>query len=359
MGNRYKIMVVDDIYENLQLLTDILDSSIYEVAAFSNPVTAASEAADLMPDLILLDINMPQMDGYDLCRLIKKDEITRQIPVVFISALSEAFDKVRAFNAGGLDYITKPFHIDELNARIQTHIQIRKLQAKLEISNIDLKKTIDEQLEEIAAAQISTIIAIVKLAEARDDETGQHIERTRTFCRLLAEQLGKSGKYSKIIDDTFVSTIYVSSPLHDVGKIAISDMILRKAGKLTYDEFEIMKQHTIYGMETLSKVHDEYPQNSFINMGIKIAWYHHERWDGKGYPTGLAGYEIPIEARIMAVADVYDALRSRRSYKEAFSHEVSRDIIFEESGKRFDPDIVEAFSELDFEKNYSLISSVR
>ncbi len=349
-------MVVDDINENLQLLTDILDPEHYHVSTYSDPIEAVNKAAVYFPDLILLDINMPQMDGYEVCRMIKSDGITQNIPVVFISALSESFDKVKAFNAGGTDYITKPFQIEELNARIKNHIKIRELQTQLENSNLNLQKTVAEQVQEIAAAQISTIIAIVKLAEARDDDTGHHVERTRTFCRLLAEELAKQEKFEQVIDDVFISTIYVSSPLHDVGKIAISDSILLKPGKLTDDEFSEMKKHTIYGMETLNKVRDEYPQNSFINMGIKIARYHHEKWDGKGYPDGLKEDEIPVEARIMALADVYDALRSKRAYKEGFSHEKSVSIIMEGKGSHFDPDVVDAFSKLNLEESYNELS---
>ena len=210
--------------------------------------------------------------------------------------------------------------------------------------NIQLEDLVDEKVREISKSQMSTIFALVKLAESRDDDTGEHIERTAELCKLMAESLRDIGEYKEIIDDRYIDNIYKASPLHDIGKVGIPDKILIKPGKLTPEEFEIMKSHVTIGYTTLSEVQQKYKQNSFLKMGLNITKYHHEKWDGSGYPDGLVGEEIPLSARIMTIVDVYDALRSKRVYKEAFSHEKSCEIIKEGSGKHFDPILVKIFS---------------
>jgi len=210
--------------------------------------------------------------------------------------------------------------------------------------NIQLEDLVDEKVREISKSQMSTIFALVKLAESRDDDTGEHIERTAELCKLMAESLRDIGEYKEIIDDRYIDNIYKASPLHDIGKVGIPDKILIKPGKLTPEEFEIMKSHVTIGYTTLSEVQQKYKQNSFLKMGLNITKYHHEKWDGSGYPDGLVGEEIPLSARIMTIVDVYDALRSKRVYKEPFSHEKSCEIIKEGSGKHFDPILVKIFS---------------
>ncbi len=343
------ILIVDDVPENLDLLSDVLLREGCEVRALPSGRLALQSIKNSKPDLILLDISMPEMDGYEVCERIKADPATRDIPVIFISAISETFDKVRAFRTGGVDYIVKPFQVEEVRARIRTHIRMKELQNNLEADNNRLQERVQQQVREIAEAQLSTILAIVKLAEARDDDTGQHIERTRTYAKLIAQALHDRRMYADTIDQTFIHNIFVSSPLHDIGKIAVPDAILLKPGKLNHEEFEIMKQHPVYGARTLNDVRKLYPNNSFINMGIEIARSHHEKWDGSGYPAGLKGEKIPLAARIMAISDVYDALRSKRVYKEAFSHEKSIDIISDATGTHFDPYLVPVF--LSIEEN--------
>jgi putative two-component system response regulator len=279
---------------------------------------------------------MPDMDGFEVCRRLKQDVRFRDIPVIFISALTETLDKVKAFGIGGVDYVTKPFQFEEVEARVETHLKLRRYQAHLE-------ELVAEQVEEISASQISTIFALSKLAESRDNETGEHLERVQIYCRILAEKLGQEEAYKRIIDGAFINDIFNASPLHDIGKVGIPDHVLLKPGKLTPAEFDIMKKHSPVGAITLEAVRDIYRKNVFINMGISIARYHHECWDGTGYPDGLKGEEIPLAARIMAIADVYDALRSNRCYKRAFSREQSREIIESGSGIKFDPVLVKAF----------------
>lgn len=336
------ILIVDDVPANLTLLTGMLKQKGYRVRPVPSGKLALKAVEHELPDLILLDITMPGMDGFEVCRRLKKDVRFLDIPVIFISALSETLDKVKAFGSGGVDYVTKPFQFEEVEARVETHLKLHRYQAHL-------KDLVEEQIQEICASQISTIFALSKLAESRDMETGKHLERVQVYCRLLAERLGREEPYHSIIDAAFINNIYNSSPLHDIGKVGTPDQILLKPGRLTSEEFEIMKQHTVAGAVTMEAVRDVYPNNSFINMGISIARSHHESWDGKGYPDGLSGEDIPLAARIMAVADVYDALRSKRCYKEPMKREEASAIIENRNGVQFDPLAVRAFLELEDE----------
>ncbi len=337
------ILIVDDTPQNLRLLTEMLREHRYRIRPIPNGPMALRAAEMEPPDLILLDISMPEMDGYEVCRRLKASQKLKDIPVIFLSALNDPQDKVYAFAAGGQDYITKPFQVEEVLARVKTHLRIAALQKELLRHNRELETLVAEKVKEISNAQIATIIALAKLAESRDDETGRHIERVQIFCRILAEELSLQPRYSASITPEFVNNLFYAAPLHDVGKVGIPDAILLKPGKLTPEEFAPMKRHTLIGWETLRAVTERYPQNTFIAIGAVIARSHHERWDGNGYPDKLKGEEIPLAARIMAVADVYEALRAKRCYKESFSHEKSRTILKECSGTQFDPAVIEAF----------------
>jgi putative two-component system response regulator len=331
------ILIVDDTLANLTLLGGMLKEKGYKVRPVPSGTLALAAVQHKPPDLILLDITMPQMDGYEVCRRLKADVRFQDIPIVFISALSETIDKVKAFGCGGLDYVTKPFQFEEVEARVETHLKLRQYQVRLE-------QLVDEKVQEIGDAQLSTILALSKLSESRDTDTGKHIERVQSYCRLIAEYLPKwIPQYETIVDAEFIRNIHRASPLHDIGKVAIPDSVLLKPGKLEPDEFELMKTHTLLGADTLAAVRTAYPNNALINMGVSIARSHHERWDGGGYPDRLAGPEIPLAARIMAIADVYDALQSKRCYKEAFSHDECFKLIMAGSGTQFDPECVAVF----------------
>ena len=347
-----EILVIDDVPENLQMLSGMLTAKGYKVRPVLNGRLALKMAHGNPPDLILLDITMPDMNGYEVCAELKANSLLKEIPVIFISALSETEDKIQAFDAGGVDYITKPFKTQEVQARVDTHLRLRFLQMEMEAYNTSLQKMVDEKVKEISESQMATIFALAKLAESRDDETRVHLERVRHNCCMLASWLRKNSSYKEQISLQFVNNILCTSPLHDIGKVGIPDAVLLKPGKLTAEEFEIVKKHAVIGAETLEAVRSSYPQNSFIAMGVEIARQHHEKWDGSGYPDGLRGDEISLSARIMAVADVYDALRTQRVYKPAFSQEETCRILFEGSGKHFDPVVVEAFRHLqeDFDK---------
>lgn len=343
------ITIVDDNPENLNLVRSMLELSDYKVRSFLDGLDAFADAVDNPPDLFLLDISMPVIDGFELCEKIKAENSLKDIPVLFLSGLSEYREKVAAFSRGGVDYITKPFNMDEVLARVKTHLQIRFMQRELIRYNNHLEEIVQEKIHEISDAQLATIIALATLAESRDDATGGHIKRTQDFCMAIAEQLRKNSEYSAQIDNKFVNNLYFAAPLHDIGKVGISDAILLKPGKLTQEEFEIMKSHVTIGVKTLESIIERFPDYEFLNMGIAITRYHHEKWDGNGYPDGLVGQKIPLCARIMALADVYDALRSKRPYKEAFSHDLSCKIIYESAGSHFDPVVVEAFRAINYE----------
>jgi putative two-component system response regulator len=340
------ILIVDDEPYNLQVLSLILKQRGYKVRPVSGGRMAIQAAKIELPDLILLDITMPDMNGYDVCTALKSDDSLKEIPVIFISALNETKDKLKAFSAGGVDYVEKPFHYEEVQSRVQTHLKLHFLQIELEEHNKKLGELVQAQVKEISESQIETIFAIVKLAEARDDDTGKHLEHTKEFCRMLSIQLSGKPGFKSRINQSFIRDIFYASPLHEIGKVAIPDNILLKKGRHTSEEFEFMKKHAALGAQTLQLVHFKYNNNTFIKMGIEIARYHHERWDGTGYPDRLQGELIPFCARIMAIVDVYDALRSKRCYKPALSHKESCEIIVKGSGTQFDPDVVEAFREI-------------
>lgn len=344
---KHQILIVDDVPENLKLLSDLLTSEGYMVRVASSGKLAIRSVEAEQPDLILMDVRMPTMDGFEVCRRIKAVDKNKSIPVIFISANDDVDSKMKGFTEGGVDYITKPLQELEVLARVKTHLSLHQMAGELELHNNHLEELVKDKTREIAELQYTTIHAMTKLAEYRDDNTGQHIERTRLLCRMLAIALRSMSYYTNEIDRDFIGNLYQAAPLHDIGKVGIPDSILLKPGKLTDEEFEVIKTHTTIGAEALKHIQEEYPQNRFVNMGIELTQSHHEKWNGKGYPDGLKGDSIPLSARIMAVVDVYDALRSERPYKKAMSHEKSLAIILEESGQHFDPKIVEAFKAIE------------
>ena len=336
------VMIIDDTPANLKILSEILKISGYRVIAFPNGEMAISAAIKNPPSLILLDIMMPELDGYKVCKELKRIDVTKEIPIIFISALNNSSDKVNAFEIGGVDYITKPFQPEEVIARVKMHISMYEMTKKLEDYNHKLEEMVSEKVKEISDSQKASSLALAKLTESRDYETGKHVERVQVFCLALAEELRKT-KYSGFITQEFLDAIYYSSPLHDIGKVGIPDDILLKPGSLTKEEFEIIKTHVKIGSNTLKVAAEIYPTNKILQMGIDICRYHHEKWDGSGYIEGLKGEEIPISARIMALVDAYDAIRSERPYKKGLSHSVACELIENDLGTHFDPIIGNAF----------------
>jgi putative two-component system response regulator len=337
------VMVVDDQPRNLRLFERLMQGKGFRIQVFTNGIQALSAAERKPPDLVVLDINMPVLDGWEVNARLKQTPTLSEIPVLFLSGISDAHSKARAFASGGVDYITKPFQSEEVLARIETHLRLHGLKRQLAMHNRRLEERVKEQVAEISNSQRATITALAKLAESRDDDTGQHITRVQEFCRALALHLQDNSPYSHLISEAFIDDIYHASALHDVGKVGTPDAILLKPGKLTNEEFDIMKTHSIIGHETLLKVSQAHPGNSMIEMGALIARHHHEKWDGRGYPDGLAGENIPLPARIMAIADIYDALGSKRPYKDPMPHEKCCAIIEEGRGTHLDPIVVDGF----------------
>ena len=344
------VLVVDDHELNLDLLTRRLEREGHRVVQARDGREALACLRSQPIDLVLLDIMMPVLDGYQTLAEIKSDSALRDIPVIMITAVNEVESAATCIEHGAEDYICKPFNPVLLRARVAACLERKRLrdaerlrQQQVERQNLLLGGRVDQQLRELSSAQLAAIFAMSKLAESRDPETGEHLDRMREYCVILARQLSALPRYREIIDQTFQDNLYAASPLHDIGKVGIPDEILRKPGRLTPEEWAIMRTHSSIGGDTLREVDRQYPGNAFIRTGIEIAESHHERWDGSGYPHGLRGERIPLVARILALADVYDALTSRRCYKEAFPHEQSREIILAESGRHFDPDVVQAF----------------
>lgn len=345
-----RILVVDDNELNRDMLSRRLTKQGYEVEMAEDGAQAVAKVEANGFDLVLLDIQMPVMDGFGVLERLKGSDQLRSVPVIVISAQSELDNVVRAIEMGAEDYLPKPFNAVILKARISASLEKKRLhdleathRRTIENQNQVLEVRVNEQVKEIASAQLAAIFAMSKLAESKDPETGAHLERMREYCRMLSMELKRSRAYDAAVDEQFIDNIYAASPLHDIGKVGVPDDILLKPGKLEADEWTIMQTHTTLGADTLRAVDRQHPGNSFVKMGIDIAQGHHEKWDGSGYPSRLAGESIPLAARILALGDVYDALTSKRCYKEAFSHEKSRGIIVEGAGTHFDPVVVQAF----------------
>jgi len=359
MEEAFSILVVDDNEMNRDLLLRRLGNAEFQLSSAMDGEEALAMLRQHPFDLVLLDIMMPVLDGYETLKVIQGDAVLRRVPVIMITALDDVDSAVRCIEMGAVDYVTKPFNPILLRARVDANLERKRMsdqeehrREEIERSNISLSEEVRAKVLEISRSQLAAIFAMSKLAESRDPETGEHLERMREYCKLLSEQLSRTPKFQSIIDRAFIDNIYAASPLHDIGKVGIDDSVLLKPGALSDEEWVIMKQHPVIGAETLREVDRQHPGNDFIHTGIEIAESHHEKWDGTGYPHGLLGEGIPLVARILALGDVYDALTSRRCYKDAFSHEKSRNIIEEGSCSHFDPDVVLAFFEAedDFKK---------
>ena len=336
--SHYSILVVDDTESNIDILVDTLGDE-YEVSVALDGTSALEYATEEMPDLILLDIMMPGMNGYEVCAQLKRNPKTKHIPVVFLTAKIEEQDEARGLALGAVDYITKPFSTTLVKARVHNHLLLKRHQDHLE-------EMVRERTQELQLTQEVTIEIMGTLAEYRDSETGGHIKRTKEYIKILAEHLRYHPQYAHFLNDATIDLLYKSAPLHDIGKLGVPDHILLKPGKLTAAEFEEMKRHCLYGLTAMQIGEEKLGAQSFLHLAGEIAYSHHEKWDGSGYPEGLQGEKIPISGRLMAIVDVYDALISKRSYKMPFSHEKAVETIRAGQGSHFDPIMVEGFFEL-------------
>ncbi len=342
-GGMGLVLIVDDLIENTQVLKGFIRPLGFDVMTAQSGEEALEKIEEQPPDIILLDLMMPGMSGFDVCERLKENPETRHIPVIIVTGLSDPDANVRAIKAGADDFLIKPFDRVLLEARVRASFKTKRLQDEILQHRRELEVRVRERTRQVELTREVALFSLARLAESRDAETGDHLERIRCYVRILAEEMRSWGRFSEMASDRFVEEIYLSSPLHDIGKVGIPDRILLKPGPLTDAEFAIMKTHSLIGGDALRDADYEAGQNSFLAMGRDIAYYHHERWDGKGYPNGIKGKDIPIAARIVTLADVYDALTSKRPYKEAFSHERARDIIVNGAQKQFDSDVVEAF----------------
>ena len=336
--SRKTILVVDDEKTNLVRARMLLQEEF-------NPILVNSGEQCLKylqnhkPDLILLDIMMPDMDGWQVMKQLKKDPGCSDIPVIFLTADSNPATEKDCFEAGAVDFTLKPIQPASVLSRIRRAIE-------LEGYRKDLQRIVDQQNQKILDMKYQFVVSIANLVDNRNNMMGEHVKRTAQIVKMLALQLQKQGYEQETLTDKYIEHLYLAAPLHDIGKIKISDTILFKPGRLTEEEFDTMRTHTVFGREVLQEMLAGIEDPEFIQMACDVAAYHHEKYNGKGYPEGLAGEDIPLCARIMAVADVYDALKEPRCYKEAFPLEEVYEIMQDDAGSHFDPAIIKAFMEI-------------
>ncbi len=339
-----RIVVVDDVETNVDILVDTLGDD-YRVSVAMDGISALEYIRETLPDLILLDIMMPGIDGYEVCRRLKLDKATWDIPIIFLTALTEEKNEAKGLGLGAVDYITKPFSPELVKSRVHNHLELK-------LHRDHLEEMVRDRTSQLLLTQEATIDSLGTLAEFRDPETGGHIKRTQNYVKCLAEYFLAHSQYKSLLNTESIELIYKSSPLHDIGKIGVRDNILLKPGKLIHEEFQEMKKHTIYGRDAIVTSENKLGDASFLRYAKKIAFSHHEKWDGSGYPQSLKGDTIPICGRLMAIADVYDALVSKRIYKPPFPHSKAVAIIMEGKGTHFEPNMIDAFEVLseDFRK---------
>ncbi len=341
------ILVVDDTPDNLMLMASLL-KPLYRVKV----ANCGEKALQILqqgplPDLILLDIMMPGMDGYQVCQHIKAAPALCHIPVIFLTAMAGSDDEQQGFALGAVDYITKPVSPPLLLARVKTQLALKAAADFLRDKNAYLEQEVQKRMREVLALQDVTILAMASLAETRDNDTGNHIRRTQHYVRLLALELKDHPRFAAYLTDTQIDVLFKSAPLHDIGKVGIPDRILLKPGQFEPAEFEQMKRHTVLGAQAIAQAESQLGTPvPFLACAKEIARSHQEKWDGSGYPDGLSGEQIPVSARLMALADVYDALISKRVYKDGMPHEQARDIILRGRGSHFDPDVTDAFGRI-------------
>ena len=332
---RATIFVVDDDITNLVFAKKALADS-YEVFTAPSAAKMLTLFATKIPDIILLDVDMPDIDGYAAIKIVKSNHKTEHIPVIFLTAKSNPESELEGLSLGAVDYISKPFSLPLLRKRIEVHLQLKEFTDKLQ-------EMVEAKTKSVLKLQNKILGTVAELVESRDDVTGTHIQGTTRCLAYLLQAMRDNNEYKDEISQWDTDLIVQSAQLHDVGKISIKDSILQKPGKLTDEEFEQMKGHVEAGVRIIDQIAGDDEESEFLNYAKLLAGYHHEKWNGKGYPYGLAGEDIPLLGRLMAIADVYDALTSKRQYKEAFSHEKAIAIMTKEAGSHFDPKLIEVF----------------
>ncbi len=338
------ILIVDDAPENLAVLGEVLAPAFKVRAANSGARALQIAASTPRPDLILLDIMMPDMDGFEVLARLREDDATRDIPVIFVTAMDAVADEERGLALGAVDYIAKPIQPAIVMARVRAHLELKQARDWLKDQNSYLEAEVARRMQENLLIQDVSIRALARLAEVRDLETGNHLLRTQGYVQTLAETLKNHPRFAAALTPRYIRTLVKSAPLHDIGKVGVPDHILQKPGPLTADEWRIMKTHAKLGSDAIGNAErDAEHPIEFLAVAKEIAHRHHEKWDGSGYPDGLAGDAIPVSARLMALADVFDALTSKRVYKPAMPTQDAAAIILQGRGSHFDPDVVDAF----------------
>ena len=348
---RKTIFLVDDNLTNLTVGKSAL-AEHYNVFTLNSGEKLLKMLEKNIPDLILLDIEMPEMNGYDVIKIIKDKEKTKHIPVIFLTARDDVEGELEGLSLGAIDYITKPFSPVLLLKRIETHLLIELQKKELVNYNNNLQDMVEKKTKSVLELQNAILKTVAELVEFRDNTTGGHIERTTSYLGILLDALSVVGLYEEEISSWDLKLVLQSAQLHDVGKIAIRDNILQKPGKLTDEEFTEIKRHTTVGKEIIEKIKKKTSERTFLEHAEIFAATHHEKWDGNGYPQGLKGLDIPLQGRLMAIADVYDALVSDRPYKKAFSHEDAVHIISAGKGTHFEPTLVDLFLKVDDQFNH-------
>ena len=341
---RKTIFMVDDNLTNLTVGKNALLGK-YKVFTIPSGKKLFEMLDKTVPDMILLDIEMPDMNGYEIIKILKADPRTAETPVIFLTARSDSGSELEGLSLGAIDYISKPFSPPLLLKRIEVHMLVEEQKLELENYSHNLEHMVKEKTDTVFDLQNAILRTVAELVECRDDTTGGHIERTQNYLRILVDALQNDDLYKEEVSSWNIEFLLQSSQLHDVGKIAIKDSILQKPAKLTPEEFDEMKTHTSFGIKVIEKIQENTSEATFLEYAKIFASTHHEKWDGTGYPNGLSGNNIPLQGRLMAIADVYDALISERPYKKPFSHEEAVDIITKGSGSHFDPNLVKIFLE--------------
>lgn len=334
-----RILIVDDVEANRFVLRDIITEMGYQPILTENGIQALKIIERMRPQLIILDIAMPEMDGYEVCQRIKENADTREIPIVFISAFDEAEDIVKGFSLGGEDYITKPFIPEVVKARVGMHLKLYEANRNIMEMNRQLQVSISEQIRQLEMERKSVLYALIRVARENACYDEAYMERLSYNCRILTEAMQLSAQYGHLVSDNYITTIELAAPLCDLGNMAIPTNVLQKQGVLTDEENAIMQTHTTIGARILRDVGGAGNDNSFIRMAVDIANYHHENWDGTGYPSKRQGDEIPLSAQIVSVVSAYCALTEKRTYREAFSQERALAIMEEDAERKFNPDI--------------------
>lgn len=334
-----KILIVDDVSANRFVLRDIIQEMGYQPVLTENGVQALKIVNRLKPQLIILDIAMPEMDGYEFCKIVKENPETRNIPIIFISAFDDPSDVVKGFDLGGEDYITKPFIPKVVKARLKLHLRLYEANKEMQEMNRRLQTSVNEQLHQLEMEKKNVLYALIRVARENACYDEDHMERLSYNCRILAEAMQLSAKYGHLISDSYIDTIELAAPLCDLGNVAIPTELLQKKEALSPENVEVIRTHTVIGARILEDIRDTGDYNDFLQMSIDIAHYHHENWDGSGYPCGKKENEIPLSAQIISVVSAYCAMTENRAYRDSYHIEEALAMMESDAGKKFNADI--------------------